>query len=95
MDLHVFPIPIPLPPPAPPDSSGSSQCTRPKHLYYILELHYEILIKSAKHMTLMVKAGWEKIPHYVGHKDTFHGAIQNTQNIKLILTTKYKFETPF
>ena len=29
-------------------------------LYYILELHYEILIKNAKLMTLMVKAGWGK-----------------------------------
>ena len=26
------PYPSPLPPPSPPDSSGSSQCTRPKHL---------------------------------------------------------------
>ena len=32
MDLHVLPILIPLPPPSPPDSSGSSQCTRPEHL---------------------------------------------------------------
>ena len=32
MDLHVFPILITPPPLSPPDSSGSSQCTRPEHL---------------------------------------------------------------
>ena len=36
MELHVFPIPIP--PPSPPDSSGSSQCTRPEHLSHASQL---------------------------------------------------------
>ena len=34
-------IPHPHPPPSPPDSSGSSQCTRPKHLSHASHLVYK------------------------------------------------------
>ena len=36
MELHVFPIPIP--PASPPDSSESSQCTRPEYLSHASHL---------------------------------------------------------
>ena len=45
MDLHVFPSRSPLPPPSPPDSSGSSQCTRPEHLSHASNLGWWSVFK--------------------------------------------------